>query len=414
MKLSQLRGQSPTQIAQSLGTHLHNPEALERFAALPWPDKRSEAYRYADLDRVWERDLEWVRTQSAPPRTTRALVVTDGIVTEVPENVTVQTIDPVTVDPEHHDPLYYLSHALSPRVIEVTIASDVHLRIEHHIHAHGALAAYRIVLRVAEKTQASLSERLVDMSLGQPDRDGTVLLYGYDVHIARDASLTWVGERTSTCEGAVVIASHAFKVASQGRLWFGQYDFGSGQGVHQLRFVLDAYARVDLAHLLYATANARIGTVSTVVHRGAHSHSTQVAKNILGDTARGIFDALIRVEPSARYTVAHQNNRAILLDDGAYMAAKPQLEIDIDELEASHGSTTGQLDAQQLFYLRSRGIDEQTARKILILAFANEVIDTIADANTREQIHARFEQAYYGEAHLACLETCHGCEGTSN
>ena len=92
------------------------------------------------------------------------------------------------------------------------------------------------------------------------------------------------------------------------------------------------------------------------------------------------------------------------------MASRPQLEIYIDELEASHGSTTGQLDGKQLFYLRSRGITEIEARKILIQAFANEMIDEIKDESVRERIHRDFETAYYGEVNFECIETCHGCE----
>ena len=92
------------------------------------------------------------------------------------------------------------------------------------------------------------------------------------------------------------------------------------------------------------------------------------------------------------------------------MASKPQLEIYIDDLEASHGSTTGQLDPQALFYLRSRGIGEEEAKKMLILAFANTLIDRIEDKVLREWIHYNFEAVYYGQSHVECLETCHGCE----
>ena len=91
------------------------------------------------------------------------------------------------------------------------------------------------------------------------------------------------------------------------------------------------------------------------------------------------------------------------------MASKPQLEIYIDDLEASHGSTTGQLDKAQLFYLRSRGIKEEDAKKMLILGFANEIIDSIENEDMRECVHASFESAYYGKPQLACLQTCGGC-----
>lgn len=77
------------------------------------------------------------------------------------------------------------------------------------------------------------------------------------------------------------------------------------------------------------------------------------------------------------------------------MVAKPQLEIYIDELEASHGATTGQLDVKQLFYLQSRGISEVEARKMLVIAFANTLIETVRDSRQQEMIQQSFEEAFY-------------------
>jgi Fe-S cluster assembly protein SufD len=77
------------------------------------------------------------------------------------------------------------------------------------------------------------------------------------------------------------------------------------------------------------------------------------------------------------------------------MVAKPQLEIYIDELEASHGSTTGQLDEKQLFYLRSRGISAIEARKMLVIAFANTLIEKVKDSREQERIKEEFERAFY-------------------
>jgi Fe-S cluster assembly protein SufD len=405
MKLNQLKGLNATQIAEIIDCDEAHRSHLERFTALPWPDKGSETYRYADLERVWDRDLTHLHSVPATPRASKSLVITDGTVTEAPSGVRVRMIDQSDVDTEHHDPLYYLGHTLSEQIIEVTLEEGTPLSIEHHLHTPNALIAYRIVLVGAPNTHTAVTERFVDMA-----GEGSLLLYGYDVCVAQDATLTFTRDQTLLADRYTALASHAFDVADNGTLIFGSFDFGSGHGLGQMRVVLGEHAHVTAAHLLYADEEARRGTVSHIVHRGAHSTSRQSAKNILGGRAWGIFDAIIRVEPTAPHTKAHQNNKAILLENGAYMAAKPQLEIYIDELEASHGSTTGQLDPRQMFYLRSRGIKENEARKMLILAFANEIIDSIADANTREQLHASFEQAYYGQTHLECLETCHGCE----
>jgi len=179
-----------------------------------------------------------------------------------------------------------------------------------------------------------------------------------------------------------------------------------------LAFVsLDERAEIKSNHLIFAKDEAKRGVVTKYRHLGEHSKSNQKAKSILQDKARGIFDALIKVENSAKYSKAHQNSKSILLNKGAYMASKPQLEIYIDELEASHGSTTGQLDEKALFYLRSRGINKMEARRVLILAFANELIDDIEDKSLRDIIHQDFEIAYYGEIKgVECIESCHNCE----
>jgi Fe-S cluster assembly protein SufD len=170
---------------------------------------------------------------------------------------------------------------------------------------------------------------------------------------------------------------------------------GGNQALQLIQANLDAYAHIDAGHLLYLNEESKRGTVSQIIHKGEHSTSQQEAKNILDGNARGIFDALIKVEPTAKYTKAKQHSKAILLNDKAYMVAKPQLEIYIDELEASHGATTGQLDKKQLFYLESRGIRALEARKILIIAFANTLIETIKDSRHQERIKAAFEDIFY-------------------
>ncbi len=195
--------------------------------------------------------------------------------------------------------------------------------------------------------------------------------------------------------GYSIVASHRVNVAKHANAIFKSFDLGGGQALQLLKVDLDTYAHVDAAHLLYLNENSKRGTVSQIVHRGEHSTSKQIAKNILDGNARGIFDALIRVEHSAKFTKAEQNSKSILLHDKAYMASKPQLEIYIDELEASHGATTGQLDKKQLFYLQSRGISYVEARKILVIAFANTLIETVKDTRQQERIQTSFEEVFY-------------------
>ena len=104
-------------------------------------------------------------------------------------------------------------------------------------------------------------------------------------------------------------------------------------------------------------------------------------KYILSDTSSGIFNGRVIVSEGAQKTDAQQTTRNLLLSNSATAHSNPQLEIYADDVKCSHGSTTGQLDENAIFYMRSRGIDARIAQLLLINGFAKEVIETIPNAN---------------------------------
>lgn len=112
-------------------------------------------------------------------------------------------------------------------------------------------------------------------------------------------------------------------------------------------------------------------------HAATDCKSYQLYKGIMDDEARANFHGHVLVRPDSQRTDATQTNRNILLTDKARITTKPFLEIYADDVQCTHGATVGQLDDEALFYLRSRGIDERNARKLLMFAFANEVVDNI-------------------------------------
>ena len=123
-----------------------------------------------------------------------------------------------------------------------------------------------------------------------------------------------------------------------------------------------------------------------VDHKVPRCSSQQLFKGIVEDEATGIFDGKIFVRKDAQGVSASQTNRNLLLSQKARVYSKPHLEIYADDVKCTHGSSTGQLDAQALFYMRSRGIDERQARQILTRAFAGEVIEKIKIEKLREGI----------------------------
>lgn len=123
-----------------------------------------------------------------------------------------------------------------------------------------------------------------------------------------------------------------------------------------------------------------------VEHQKAHCTSQQLFKNIVDGKARAVFDGLIRVVKDAQKTDAQQNSRNLLLSKRAIANANPRLEILADDVSCSHGSTTGFLNEDALFYLRSRGIPEAQARALLVYGFAHEQIEAVQLPELRERL----------------------------
>jgi len=150
---------------------------------------------------------------------------------------------------------------------------------------------------------------------------------------------------------------------------------------------------------------------TAIDHAMPHCNSHELYKGILDGRSRGVFNGKIFVRQDAQKTDAKQTNQTLLLSQEAQINTKPQLEIFADDVKCTHGATIGQLDAESLFYLRSRGIGEDDARSLLTYAFASDVIDRIKLEALRDGIHkALFTQLPRGSG---WRRFCHdrGCRG---
>jgi len=128
-----------------------------------------------------------------------------------------------------------------------------------------------------------------------------------------------------------------------------------------------------------------------VTHAAPGCESRQVFKKVLRHGAVGVFQGKILVEQPAQLTDGYQLSQSLLLDEECQFLAKPELEIYADDVKCSHGSTSGEIDPAQLFYLRARGIPEDAAQALLVLAFLAEALDEIEDAALAEDMRTRLE-----------------------
>ena len=168
---------------------------------------------------------------------------------------------------------------------------------------------------------------------------------------------------------------------------------GGGLVRNNVHPVLDGEGAECLINGLFVgNGRQHLDNYMLVEHGKPHCSSRQFYNGILDERAHGVFHGRIIVHKDAQKTDAKQTNRNLLLSDDAQIDTKPQLEIYADDVKCTHGATIGQIEETALFYLRSRGIDEASARKLLLLAFANECLDRMRQQPVRNYVEGLISQ----------------------
>ncbi|MDR2382334.1 MAG: Fe-S cluster assembly protein SufD [Prevotellaceae bacterium] len=148
----------------------------------------------------------------------------------------------------------------------------------------------------------------------------------------------------------------------------------------------------NLYGLVIADGKQHVDNYTFIDHAIPECQSNELYKSILNGKAVNVFNGRILVRPDAQKTVAYQSNKNVLLNTGAKIYTKPQLEIYADDVKCSHGATVGQLNEDALFYMQSRGISKSTAQLLLMSGFANEVLDKIKNPEFKEFMLSRIEK----------------------
>jgi len=133
-----------------------------------------------------------------------------------------------------------------------------------------------------------------------------------------------------------------------------------------------------------------------IEHVAPNCFSREVYKGVLDEKSHGVFNGKVYVHPEAQKTDGKQTNNSLLLSKEAQVDTKPQLEIFADDVKCTHGATVGKLDEMALFYMKSRGVDAETAKRLLIYAFAADVIETIERADVKEHLEQISRERFVG------------------
>jgi len=224
---------------------------------------------------------------------------------------------------------------------------------------------------------------------------------GEDVYLTNPVTEIWVEQNAQVShtrvqrdsQNAFHIGKTAVSQARDSRYTCNAVSFGAKLSRHNLEvFQTGEQTETNLNGLTLVGGDQLGDTHSTIAYTKPYGSSRQLHKIIVDDQARSVFNGKVFVPKLAQLTDAGQLNRNLLLSPKARVDTKPQLEITADNVKCSHGATVGQIDPDEIFYLQSRGLDQGSARQLLVYAFAIEIIDQIPVASVRDRLSQLVKQ----------------------
>ena len=383
--------------------------AFEALKTRGFPSRKDEDWQYTPLDAL----LQLPFTQPAPttvdassvsaltpPFAVVRLVFVDGVFQpqlsdKLPSGVSAISMDEVDASQleawralasAERDPFDLLNLVLLKEGVSLKVSGEVETPIVllHVNTGADQLASVRHRVQLEPGAQLTLIEQHEALQ-GEPVLNNCVI----EADVAENAHYRHLKLQRDSQTGFHM--AHHY-VRQQGSSGFASFYAALGGAVSRHfthTCLLGEQANMEVNSAGLATGDQVMDTRTFTDHASAHCTSRQVHKLVVDDSARGVFDGMIHVARGAQKTDGLMDNKNLLLGPKAKVDAKPRLEIYADDVKCSHGSATGQLDSNQLFYARARGIDRDTARLLITTAFLTEPMEALSN----EAMRAWLQQA---------------------
>ena len=390
--------------------------ARKTFAAEGLPGPRVEAWKYTSLQKL----ADFVPAEphalsgSLPDGIGCRIVLVDGVLDgarsdlhQVPDGVEVIALPdgfskPAILGalgglvPERLAPMAALNTARFQGGVAIVIAARTRLSAPlylMHLTGAGAASDPRVLVLAGEGSEVTLVE--TSRSVGE---GAAVTNRVAEITLGDRARLSHYA-LTAPGEGVTDIGYSAVSIGAGASYAAVSLSCGAGLARAESRVTLAGpRAEAQLSGAYVGRGEAHIDTTTFVDHAAPDCLSRQLFKGVLDDRSRGVFQGKVLVRPEGQRTDGHQLHKALLVSPKAEADCKPELEIYADDVKCSHGATVGDLDLDQLFYLRARGIDAATARRLLIGAFAAEPLEAIGPESVRAMFLAELAEALGGAA----------------
>ena len=391
-------------------------ESLTNFMEMGFPTNKWEEWKYASLKPFNEISWSWtpeIFTHAvAVPAFQQSLTIQNlngqtSILGDLPEGLTCVPLNQFLNQNAGFKALYEKRNPL--------------LDQNSLYHLNDAFNQNPLVFCVHKGTPLDIS--IVHQFILEAQAEPTVIQGKIIIYLEEGASLTWIEQQASLGSNSTLFSNYALEIwlSEQAQLTlYKDQDLGNGVSLvdhtfiyqaansqvdmftfsingtfvrNNLHFYIEGPNVVSNLNGLYVPGEGQLMDNHSVVdHRMPHSESNELYKGVLLGNATGVFNGKIFVRKDAQKTNAFQSCKNVLASERATMNTKPQLEIWADDVKCSHGTTTGQLSEEALFYMRSRGISADAARTLLLLAFVQQVIDKVEIISLRDYLSAKIIQ----------------------
>ena len=385
---------SPTSISDAKNTLLH----------LDFPTTKNEFWKYTRLAKLAQLRLKQTNIieekQAIAPLSDNGIVrITNGYLTSLSKEIAGLTITPFSKCSEQQLSLIgkkadmkqniflalntlYSQEGLFIEVEENALIEGV-FQLLFHAHGENCFSPFRVFIHVKKGSSFKLIQQFTANGEHLFSLPIVEYLIEENAHIScnklqmENASSFLLCEDYSIQKRNSTVLLNTFSISGA---WVRNNSSFLIKGENCETNLNGAYLLKDLQHLDNHTI---------VDHIAPHCNSNELYKGILSGKATGVFNGKVFVRPNAQKISAFQSNANVLLSDDASINSKPELEIYANDVKCSHGSTTGQLDDEAVFYLRARGLSEKTARSLMTQAFISEVVDKVEQKEVRDFIQTK-------------------------
>lgn len=383
-------------------------QSFEKFLVLGLPTNKWESWRHTNLSRLNNLKpgiINSIKTSSKgynknkiPIKNLIDLVFYNGVYrkklsSKLPKGVSISDSLDLLLDNDHlyeDTPFCLLNSTFLNSGITINIDKnmvlDKPLRIVYNSTGTESEIIYpRVILNVNKSSSCTLIEYHAN-NVNPYFQNGVTR-----ISMDKNSSLNHIKIQKNS-HNMIDISSLTVKQETESNYNFFQYCDGSALGRNNIHIIMKGNgSNCNLSGISLTKNIQQIDNNIIVEHKGKHTTSSQVFKSILDEKSSGVFNGKVIIQEGAIKTDAAQSNKNLILSKNAGMNSNPQMEIYNDDVKCAHGSSTGELDQEALFYMRSRGLDLIGAKSLLIRGFIADLIDNISHEKIKNYLYEEFD-----------------------